>query len=124
MCVCRYSLQGAGVISCPERNYTLVVVDSEGTRATQTSQATGDVVNIVVRDLRENTRYRYHVVATNRFGNSDPSTTVEFLGELCRNHARRVSSKGGGGGAQGKLPPQTAQLPPQTDPTSPPRYCQ
>ena len=25
-------------------------------------------------------------------------------------------------GAQGKLPPQTAQLPPKTDPTSPPRY--
>ena len=29
--------------------------------------------------------------------------------------------RGGGGGAQGKLPPQTAQLPPQTDPTSPPK---
>ena len=41
------------------------------------------------------------------------------------NAVGRVSSKGGGGGGggggQGKLPPQTAQLPPQTDPTSPPK---
>ena len=59
-------------------NYTLVVVDSEGNRATQTSQATGDVVSIAVSDLRENTRYSYYVIAANQFGNSNSSTLVEI----------------------------------------------
>ena len=59
-------------------NYTLVVVDSEGNRATQTSQATGDVANILISGLIENTCYRYQVLATNQFGDSDPSTPVEI----------------------------------------------
>ena len=69
------------VTSCPEypvHNYTLVVVDSEGNRTTQTSQATGDVVNIAISGLRENLRYSYHVIATNQFGDSNRSTPVEI----------------------------------------------
>ena len=62
-------------------NYTLVVVDSEGSRVAQTSQATGGVVDIVIRGLVENTRYWYHVIATNQFGSSSPSTPVEILRE-------------------------------------------
>ena len=58
------------------RNYTLVVVDSEGNRATQTSQATGDVVNITISDLIENMCYSYHVLATNWFGDSKPAAAV------------------------------------------------
>ena len=59
-------------------NYTLVVEESEGNRATQTSQATGDIVNITISGLIENTCYRYQVLATNQFGDSDPSTPVEI----------------------------------------------
>ena len=59
-------------------NYTLVVVDSEGNRTTQTSHATGDIVNITISGLMENTRYRYHVIATNQFGASPASTPVEI----------------------------------------------
>ena len=68
-------------ISCPQypvHNYTLVVVDSEGNRTTQTSQATGDIVSIAISGLRENTRYRYHVIATNQFGDSNRSTPVKI----------------------------------------------
>ena len=68
------------VSSCPEypvHNYTLVVVDSEGSRTTQTSQATGDIVNIAISGLRENTRYSYYVIATNEFGDSNPSARQE-----------------------------------------------
>ena len=57
-------------------NYTLVVEDSEGNRTTQTSQATGDIVNIIIRGLRENTPYNYRVIATNQFGDSNPSSPV------------------------------------------------
>ena len=70
---------------CPEypvHNYTLVVVDSEGNRATQTSQATGNIVNITISGLRENTHYSYHVLATNQFGDSNSSTSVVEIGEL------------------------------------------
>ena len=57
-------------------NYTLVVEDSEGGITTQTSQATGDIVNIVISGLREGTCYNYQVLATNQFGNSNPSISV------------------------------------------------
>ena len=59
-------------------NYTLVVEDSEGNRATQTSQATGDVANISISGLIENTCYSYQVLATNQFGGSNPSTPMEI----------------------------------------------
>lgn len=59
-------------------NYTLVVEDTEGNRTTQTSQATGDRVSIVISDLTENARHSYHVLATNQFGNSHISTPVEI----------------------------------------------
>ena len=57
-------------------NYTLVVVDSEGNRTIQTSQATGDIVNISISGLLENTCLGYHVLATNQFGDSKPSVAV------------------------------------------------
>ena len=50
-------------------NYTLVVVDSEGNRISKASQATGDIVNITIRDLKENSYYSYYVLATNQLGN-------------------------------------------------------
>ena len=59
-------------------NYTLVVEDSEGNRTTQTSQATGDIVSIAISGLIESTHYSYHVIATNQFGDSNPSTLVEI----------------------------------------------
>ena len=65
---------------CPEYpvlNYTLVVVNSEGGITTQISQAPGDVVNIAISGLREDTCYIYQVLATNQFGNSNPSISVE-----------------------------------------------
>ena len=49
-------------------NYTLVVEDSEGNRISKTSQATGDVVNITISDLKENSYYSYYVLATNQLG--------------------------------------------------------
>ena len=57
-------------------NYTLVVEDSEGNGATQTSQATGDIVNVSISGLMENVCYSYHVLATNQFGHSKPSAAV------------------------------------------------
>ena len=57
-------------------NYTLVVEDSAGDRITETSQATGDTVSIAISGLIENTRYSYHVIATNQFGASPASTPV------------------------------------------------
>ena len=66
----------------PVHNYTLVVEDFEGNIMQQTSQATGDIVNISISDLMENTRYSYHVLATNQFGNSNPSSPVVEIGEL------------------------------------------
>ena len=59
-----------------------MVVDSEGDRITRTSQATGETVSIAISDLRENTRYSYHVIATNQFGDSNRSTRLE-IGEKC-----------------------------------------
>ena len=62
----------------PALSYTLVVVDSEGTGTTQTSQATGGIVNITIPGLIEDTRYSYHVIATNQFGESNSSSPVEI----------------------------------------------
>ena len=66
-------------------NYTLVVVDSEGNRTTQTSQATGDIVNIAISGLRENMCYSYHVLATNQFGDSMPSAAVVVCKHIIHN---------------------------------------
>ena len=67
------------VASCPSNplsnNYTLVVKDSVNV---QTSLATGSVIRIVVNDLMEDTRYLYYVVATNQFGSSNQSASVEI----------------------------------------------
>ena len=79
--MCVFFLDMQAVNSCPEypvHNYTLVVVDSEGNRATQTSQATGDIVNIAISGLREDTRYSYQVLGTNQFGDSNPSSPVDI----------------------------------------------
>ena len=81
--MCHSSLQD--VTACPEypvHNYTLVVVDSEGNRATQTSQTTGDIVNISISGLIENPCYSYYVIATNQFGNSRPSIACRCK-EIC-----------------------------------------
>ena len=63
----------------PVHNYTLVVEDSEGNRATQTSQATGDIVEISISGLKENSCYSYHVIATNQFGESRPSIACKCI---------------------------------------------
>ena len=68
-----------------------MVVDSEGNRTTQTSQATGDIVNIAISDLIENTRYSYHVIATNQFGNSNPSTAVEICEDTINHMSYRLA---------------------------------
>ena len=65
-------------MTCPVLNYTLVVEDPEGDITTRTSQATGDIVSITIPGLMENTRYSYHVIATNQFGDSNPSSPVKF----------------------------------------------
>ena len=57
-------------------SYILVVQNSEGNR-TVSSHGNGDVVEIVVTNLMVNTRYWYHVIATNQFGSSQ-STPVEI----------------------------------------------
>lgn len=62
----------------PVHSYTLVVVDSGGITTTQTSQATEDTVNIAISGLRENSHYSYYVLATNQFGDSNPSTPVNI----------------------------------------------
>ena len=72
-------------------NYTLVVVDSEGDKTSQTSQATGDIVSIDISDLREDTRYNYHVLATNQFGNSNSSTPVEISKHSSENYQGSTS---------------------------------
>ena len=66
---------------CPDYvlSYTLVVEDSEGNRTVLTVQATGGVVDIVVDNLVEDTRYWYHVIATNQFGSKQ-----SFPVEICK----------------------------------------
>ena len=72
------------VAPCPNKsppdNYTFVTVvkDSERSMNVQTSLATGSVIRIVVNDLMEDTRYLYYVVATNQFGSSNKSASVEI----------------------------------------------
>ena len=76
-CIANYSIQN--VASCPNNplssNYTFVVKDSVNV---QTSLATGSVVRVVVNDLMKDTRYLYYVVATNQFGSSNQSASVEI----------------------------------------------
>ena len=55
---------------------------------------------------------------------------LSHAGVVCGVHTIHVVQSGfhlrgggGGGGAQGKLPPQSAQLPPQTAGASPPKIC-
>ena len=65
----------------PPHNYTLMVEDPEGNMTdpiVQTSLATGSVIRIVVNDLIKDTRYLYYVVATNQFGSSKKSASVEI----------------------------------------------
>lgn len=80
---------------CPEypvHSYTLVVEDSEGNMTTHTSQATDhmDTVTITVSGLRKNSRYSYYVLATNQFGDSNPSTPVS-VGKMLATHAEALS---------------------------------
>ena len=74
------------VTSCPAyppHYYTLVVVEDSGENLTdlivQTELATGgNVIRIVVSDLMDNTHYLYHVIATNEFGSSHQSASMEI----------------------------------------------
>lgn len=51
----------------------LVVEGSSGNTSAKTLQATGEVVNIAITGLRENSQYSYYVLAANQFGNSSSS---------------------------------------------------
>ena len=53
-----------------------MVMDSKGNRNTSQAAA-GGVVSIAIGGLVENTRYRYHVVATNELGSTE-SSNVEI----------------------------------------------
>ena len=79
-CACECSMQN--VAPCPSKqppdNYTFVIKDSEKNVNIQTSLATGSVIRIVVNDLMEDTQYWYYVVATNQFGSSNQSASVEI----------------------------------------------
>ena len=55
-----------------------MVEDSQGRKTNATAQATGGFVNIAIGGLPEDTPHSYHVLATNQFGNSSPSTSVEI----------------------------------------------
>ena len=62
----------------PTHNYTLMVEDPEGNTTIQTSLANGSLIKIDAEYLMEDTRYWYYVVATNQFGSSNNSVSVEI----------------------------------------------
>jgi hypothetical protein len=69
---------------CPDFSYTLTVclVGSVEKRTIQVNITDPEVsTNITVDGLRENSRYRYQILASNQFGSSSPSTAVE-IGEI------------------------------------------
>ena len=71
------------VMECPDypiTNYAVVVEESDGNRTLQaTSPVTCNSINI---NLMENQQYRFYVIATNQFGSSDDSTSME----ICESH--------------------------------------
>ena len=59
-------------------NYTLVVSrDGFMEVAMNSTESTGDTISIVVKNLLENTRYSYYLIATNPFG-SDASAQINI----------------------------------------------
>ena len=63
-------------------NYTLVVSrDGFMEVAMNSTESTGDTVSIVFKNLLENTRYSYYLIATNPFGR-DESALINICKQL------------------------------------------
>ena len=84
MCVAKCQINFVQVTTlCPEIelpviNYTLILEDSEGNRMESSSVTINNKIVTIEILLMENSLYSYYIQATNEFGSTNTSTTVDI----------------------------------------------
>ena len=62
----------------PVTGYSLVLEDSDGNRTVHFPTVSGNLIYLVVEDLREDTVYHFYIEAQNQFGSSSGFIPVKL----------------------------------------------